>query len=139
RSVRRFRPLVSGPKIPVPGSWIDLALSTPFERTRCTFPYDGSLSLDLEGWQERSFIPHVGPHLSAEHPIRPARVGQDDRKQEQRSDQKECLGARRRGSLPQRQLVGHNHRKQADGHADVGQDEEADGPEKWRRLGLAAE
>src|SRR5262249_39287655 len=30
----------------------------------------------------RSFIPHVGPHLSAEHPIRPAGVGQNDRNQE---------------------------------------------------------
>src|ERR1700758_57449 len=67
-----------------------------------------------------SFIPHVGPDLSSEHPIRPTRIGQNDRKQEQRSDQKECLGARRRGSLPQGQLVGHDHRIQADGDASVG-------------------
>src|SRR5580704_2721152 len=64
-------------------------------------------------------IADVGAHLAAEHPIRPRRVGQDDRQQEQRADQEELLRARRGRGLVEREMSRHDHGPQADGDADV--------------------
>ena len=52
---------------------------------------------------QASVIADIGAHLAAKHPVRPARVDQDHRQQEQRADQQERLRARRRGGLPQRE------------------------------------
>src|SRR5712671_3217834 len=62
-----------------------------------------------------SVVADVAADLSSEDPIRPARIHEDHRQQEQRADQQEALGAGRRGRVPYADLMGHDHRPQADG------------------------
>src|SRR5262245_24171145 len=86
-----------------------------------------------------SVVADVAVHLAAEYPIRPSRVHQDHRQQHESADQPErrsALGGRR---LPQREMVRHDHRIEADGDADVGENEEADRAEEGRGLRIVPE
>src|SRR5579862_388885 len=78
-----------------------------------------------------SVITKFTAHFAAEDPIRPGGVHQDDRQEKQRADQEKRLRAWRRGRLPQRVMIGHDHRPQADANAEERHHKQRDGAEKW--------
>ena len=71
-------------------------------------------------------------HLAAEHPVRPAGVGEDDREQHHRADQHEAQARLRRRRLLDAQRTRHHVREHADAQAEKGQREQAEGEQERR-------
>ena len=84
-------------------------------------------------------IPDISTYLSAEDPIRPARIEKNDRQKEERADHKESLRARRRCGLPERVVMRNDHGPQADRNAGVGQGEQPDRADEGAGLRRAGE
>ena len=85
-----------------------------------------------------SVIADIGSNLAAKHPIGPARVHQDHRQQHKCADKKEGLGALGGRRFPQREMVGNDHREEADRDPDIREDKETDGAGERQALSLAA-
>ena len=84
-------------------------------------------------------IGDIPTDFAAKDPIRPARVHQDDRQQEQRADQQERLRPRRGGGVPQRDAWRNDAGKQADRETDLTHCEQSHRGEKRRGVSPALE
>ena len=87
-----------------------------------------------------SVIADVPANLAAKYPIGPTGVHQDHGQQHERADQKKRLGSPGGRGLPQGEMVGNDHRVEADGDAEIRQDEEPDRARErqtWARLSSA--
>src|SRR5262245_13260625 len=86
-----------------------------------------------------SVVAEIPTDFSPEDLIGPARVHEDHRQHEERSDQQEGLRTWRGRRFPEREAVRDDHGPEADGKAEVREQEQQDCDGEWRCVLRASE